>query len=97
MASIDDVAQELVGILLAAGAEMVGEDPQAALQLNGGVKRKIEAEGTDNPLLKNAEGAVAVRIAERRVLGTEAEISQGRGISEALEDAIEVACIPQIL
>ena len=42
MASIDDVAQELVRVLLSTDPEMLGEDFKAALDLGRRVKDEIK-------------------------------------------------------
>ena len=55
MAGVDDVAEELVRVLLAAAAEVLGEDPDAALDLGRRVVREIQSQRPCNLLLQYAE------------------------------------------
>lgn len=102
MAGINDIAEELVGVFLAAAAEVLGENPKTVLNLHGRIEGEIDAQRPNYPLLEDAERAVALpvsvrRVAERRMLFAEAEIGERRSVGEALEDAIEVAGIAEVL
>ena len=55
VAGVDDVAEELVRVLLAAAAEVLGEDPDAALDLGRRVVREIQSQRPCNLLLQYAE------------------------------------------
>lgn len=55
VAGVDDVAEELVRVLLAAAAEVLREDPDAALDLRRRVVREIQSKRTRNLLLQYAE------------------------------------------
>lgn len=98
MASVNDIAEELVGVLLAAAAEMLGVDSERALDVPRHVQGLVEAERPDDLLLQHAERAITTggRIAERRVLLSEAEISERRRVSQALKNAVEIARVAQI-
>lgn len=92
MAGVDDVAEELVRVLLAAAAEVRAEDPQRGLDLGRRVVREIQAQRTRNLLLEYAERTGRRgRVTERGVVEAEAEIGERRSVGEALEDAVEVA------
>lgn len=92
MASVNNVAEKLVRVLLATAAEVLSKDPETALDLRRGVVREIQTEGARNLLLEYAKRARRSRgITERRVLKTKAEIGERRSVGEALKDAVEVA------
>lgn len=96
MTRVDDVSEKLVRVLLAAAAEMLGEDSEAALDLGRSVVREIHAQGTCNLLLEYTERTRRRRITERGVLKTEAEIGERRSVGEALKDAVEVARVAEV-
>lgn len=52
MAGVDDVAEELVRVLLTAAAEVLGEDPETALDLGRRVVREIETQRPRNLFLE---------------------------------------------
>lgn len=88
MTSVDDIAKELVGVLLTAQAKMLGEDPETVLDLERRVQGEIQAQRPHYPPLQNAKRTFALsvgvggsRIAERGVLVAEAEIGKRRGVS----------------
>lgn len=58
VAGVDDVAEELVGVLLVAEAEMPGEDLEGGVDLRRYIVRRVGAQGPRDPPLQNAEGAV---------------------------------------
>lgn len=57
MAGVNNVAEELVRVLLTTTAEMLSEDPETALNLGRSVVREIQLERTRNLLLEYAERA----------------------------------------
>lgn len=63
MAGVDHVAQELVRILLSATPEVLGKNPETALDLQGRVRVLIHAQRPHNPLFQNAKRTVARQIA----------------------------------
>jgi len=63
VAGVNHVAQELVRVLLAATPEVLGENPETALDPRGRVQCEIHPQRPRYPLLQYAEGAVAPQIA----------------------------------
>lgn len=67
MAGVDYVAEELVGVFLAAPPEVLGEEGKGLMNLGRGFKRPVEAEGSSDLPLEDAEGALLVPVREERL------------------------------
>ena len=66
-AGADNVAEELVGVLLTAPLEVLSEVGEALVNLGRRVERPIKAEGSSDLPLEDAEGALLLSILERRL------------------------------
>lgn len=116
VAGVNEEAEELVGVFLAAKSKVAGEEAEVAADLGGDEWGVVENGGVGKEYLaleqaKRADGRI-VGGGRRRRQGEgggvgggadggvgvgEAKVGKGRRVGEALEDAVDVAGVAQIL
>ena len=94
---VEEAPQVLMGVLLAAWAEALGDDPEAAGMRGRRHRPRLAAERPDHQVLGHLHQVCAPSgRGPREALPGEASLGQGRRVDEALKDRVHEACVPEV-